>query len=385
MNVYGGAPVLIGNRVESIAPYHLSREFCIFAKDDGIIENIENDYIIIKYKNGERDSINMAPQIKKNSASGFFVQNEFICDKKVGDKIKKDEVLAYNKGSFSKSIFDNTVSMNQGVLTKVAVVPNWDIYEDSAPITEKLSLQLATDMINEKEVALGKDAYVQKIINIGDKINVGESLIVFDSFPDDPDAAKFLADLREDLKEEIIESSITSVKSKYTGIIADIKIYTTVDVEDLSQTLQEIVKLHHSKLQKREDTLDKYKNESDYSYYKCGQLISESAEKLTPDYQGKIKGNVVGEGVLIVFYIKYTDIMATGDKSVTQAALKSIKSHVIDKGYEPYSEFQPDEEISTIISPLSISARKTPSIFYNMFGNKLLIYLKRQLKEKYYK
>jgi hypothetical protein len=275
--------------------------------------------------------------------------------------------------------------MTQGVLTKIAVIPNWDIYEDSAPITEKLSHQMAVDMIGEKEIGLDKGTFVQKIVNVGDKINVGDSLMIFDSFPDDPDAAKFLADLREDLKEEIIESSITSIKSKYSGIVADIKIYTTVDVEDLSESLQKIVNLHHDKLRKREGTLDKYMNDSDYSYYKCGQLISESAIKLTPDYQGKIKGSTVGEGVLIIFYIKYTDIMSTGDKGVSQAALKSIKSHVIDKGYEPYSEFQPDEEISTIVSPLSISARKTPSIFYNMFGNKLLINLKRQLKEKYVK
>jgi hypothetical protein len=73
MNVKDATPVLIGSRMESMIPYHLSREFCVVAKEDGIIENIENNFVIIKYKNGEYDSVDISTQIKKNSSSGFYV------------------------------------------------------------------------------------------------------------------------------------------------------------------------------------------------------------------------------------------------------------------------------------------------------------------------
>ena len=73
--------------------------------------------------------------------------------------------------------------------------------------------------------------------------------------------------------------------------------------------------------------------------------------------------------------------MSRGDKLTAEFALKSINSHVIDEGLEPYSEFRPDEEIDMIIAPLSISARKTPSIFLAMFANKILIESKRHLKD----
>ena len=90
---------------------------------------------------------------------------------------------------------------------------------------------------------------------------------------------------------------------------------------------------------------------------------------------------MLDEGVLITFYVSFKDILSRGDKLSSEFALKSITSHVIDKGLEPYSELHPDETIDLITAPLSISARKTPSIFIAMFGNKLMIEAKRHLKD----
>ena len=81
--------------------------------------------------------------------------------------------------------------------------------------------------------------------------------------------------------------------------------------------------------------------------------------------------------------IKYKDVAAKGDKVCANFALKGVTSHVIEEGYEPYSEYRPGEEISTLVAPLSVAARKVPSIFLAMFGNKLLLEAKRQLKEMY--
>jgi len=362
----------------------MSREFTIVAKEDGTIIDEQDGILIIQYKSGAYDSIDTNKMVRKNASSGFFIETELKTDKKVGDRVKQNEVIAWNDKNFTKNK-DKSVSMNLGTLAKVAVLPNWDIYEDSAPCTEKLANELATVMIMHKTVGLDKDTFVQKIVKVGDKVKVGDALIVFDEFPDDPDAAAFLDALKDELKEDIIESTINTVKSKYTGVVTDITIHSTVELDELSPSLKNIVSSYYNKLKKKDKFLEKYKNEGDTKFYKCNQLLTEAASKIEADYQGKIKGETVNEGILITFYIKFTDIVSTGDKIVQRAALKSIISHVIEKGYEPFTENNPEEEISTIISPLSISARKTPSIFYDMFTNKLLINLKKQLKEDYYK
>ena len=64
-------------------------------------------------------------------------------------------------------------------------------------------------------------------------------------------------------------------------------------------------------------------------------------------------------------------------------ALKGTIGDVIPEGYEPYTVNKPDEEISLALAPLSINARKTPSILITMFGYKAIIGLKERLKEIY--
>ena len=99
----------------------------------------------------------------------------------------------------------------------------------------------------------------------------------------------------------------------------------------------------------------------------------------------KVKGENVGDGILIEIYIKHKDIIKKGDKISNYAALKGVISHVIEEGQEPWSEFRPDEEVSAFVSPMSILARKTPSVYTALFGNKILIELKRKVIADYFK
>ena len=63
--------------------------------------------------------------------------------------------------------------------------------------------------------------------------------------------------------------------------------------------------------------------------------------------------------------------------------MKNTIGEIIPKGYEPYSEFRPDEEVSTIIASNSILKRMTPSVILTSLGNKNIIELKNRLREIY--
>jgi hypothetical protein len=382
-------PAMITNGVEKIIPYHMSNEFTIVAKDDGkVIEN-NHGIVVIEYKDGSHQAINLNLDIKKNSSSGFFVPSKMVCEKcNVGDKIKKGEVIAYNPNAFKKDKHDRSASMKLGALVKAAIVPDWTIYEDSAPITESASTKLITSMAAEETKAVKKSAFVDYIVQVGQEIKTGDPLLRFDNSYDDPEITQFLQNLQEaskDLKEQVVENNITTIYASHSGVIADIKIYTTVPLDDLSPTLKKIVSDYWKELKKKNDILKKYQNATDSKYYKCGNIISEETEPIKPDFQGKIKGVKVGEGVLFDIFISYEDRMAKGDKLSAEFALKSVNSYVIPKGLEPYSEYRPDEEIQFITSPLAVSARKVPSVFFALFGNKILIEAKRHAKEMYEK
>lgn len=378
-------PVLIGNGVEKTLPYHLSSEFTICAEDDGEVIDQEDGYTVVRYNNGKYRTIDTTLQIKKNAASGFYIENQLMTNLKPGDKFKKNTILAWDDKAFKKDGNSPDVSMRLGPLVKIAIIPEWDIYEDSAPITHAAADKMTTTMVMPVVATLDKNAYVSKIAKVGDKVNAGETLILFDNYHEDEFVMNMIQSFRDsnqvDEVEDIIESHSTKKTSHYTGVISSIDVISTVPVDELSESLQQIVKENWKKLKKRDKILNKYQNDNDLKYYKSGNVITSTPSPVKPDYQGKIKNHVVNEGIMITFYISFKDIMKRGDKLSSEFALKSITSHVIDEGLEPYSEFRPDENIDLITAPLSISARKTPSIFIAMFGNKIMIEAKRHLKD----
>lgn len=378
-------PVMIGNGIEKVIPYRMSSTFTIVAEDDGVVIDAQGDDLIIKYNNGKYRNINTGLQNKKNAAAGFLIPTKLTCHKKVGDKVKKGEVVAWNELAFTKNSDDLGASMNLGARLKVAVIPEWDIYEDSGPASNRASEKLSVNMSEEVRCTLNKSTYVYDMVKVGDKVSTGDALIRFDQTHDDPSTQAYFDQLRKTLSEEelasFVDSNVTTKKSEYTGTITDIKITCTVELEELSPSLRKIVSEYYKKLEKRNKFLAKYSNDGDNNYYRAGDIIYETAEKVNPDLQGKIKGSYVGEGVLIEFFVTYKDKLAKGDKFTSEFALKGINSHVIEPGYEPYSETAPDEPIDLIIAPLSLSARKVTAIFKAMFGNKVLIRAKDDLQK----
>lgn len=377
------SPVLVGNRIEDMMPYYLSREFSAVAKDNGKVIAIENNIVVIQYKDGTYDSFSLDPKEQKNSAGGFYIETKFETNLKVGDSVKKDQIVAYNPKAFTKKKHDITASMNIGVLAKVAVLPNFDEYEDSAPVTAKLAERLATTIVTEQKFVVKQNALIKMMCKIGDHVEVGDSLIEYDDTGDDANFADMLGSLLDTFGEELLKEAIITEKAEYSGEIADIKFYSPVSGEELSPSLRPYVEAYWNSIKKKNETLEKYKNKDDSNYYKCGQLISEVPGPIEAKFN-KILGIDVTGKVLVRVFIKHKDLVKKGDKITNYTALKGICSVVIDKGYEPFSEYHKDEEISALITPSAILARKVPSVFISMWSNKVLIELKRKCSEIYF-
>lgn len=237
-------------------------------------------------------------------------------------------------------------------------------------------------MVFCRPVVIGKNSNIYDIRKIGDHVSIGDPLISFDTSFDDTDLNKLLAHLSDENKEVLEEGSTNSIKSKYAGKIVDIKIYSTVDLPELSESLQKIVKKYYKDINDKKNFVSKYDTENG-SIVKCGLLLNETTGKVEPNIYGVIKGQKVQDSVLIEFYIEHGDIMGVGDKLAYFTALKSIVGEVIPEGYEPYSEFRPEEEVSSIIGPSAVLKRQVPSITLTLLCNKVIVELKRRLEEIY--
>ena len=352
MRIEAGCPNLISNGADQALPYLISNQFAFKAKDDGKIIEKTDDYMIIEYKSGSHDFVDLRDNIKKNSNGGFY--NTIKLDTKlvVGNRVKAGQIVAYDKLSFSDCIGDSgNIAYNIGRLTKVAIMNTDEGFEDSSIITEALSEDLAVKVDLQKDVNLPKATNVLSMMKKGDKVQEGDALIVFQNAFDEDDLNILIKNLTdEEGIEAVSDLGKIKLKSKVTGIIKDIKVYRTVDKEELSDSLKKIVN------QSEKQTIEFQKLQKKYNLDYIHGL--DPAEKLAPT--GKLKD--VREGVKIEFYLEYNDKMSIGDKLIYNNAVKGVDKDIIPKGQEPYALSRPEEPIDSLVALGGTSARMVTSI-----------------------
>lgn len=368
--------LLIGNGAEKTLPHILGDDFVFRAKQDGVVEAFDekSQIMIVKYKDGSHDAVDLSPSIGKNSGGGFYISNTKVSSMGEYEKFKGGQILARNENYF-KGKGDN-IQYATGDLIKLAIHSGYYTHEDASIVTEKLCGELTTYVTMKKERVIGKNTNIDFIVKKGDKIRTGDPLMIFEQSYSEADANQMLQKIAVEYREKITTLAKNSITSKYTGVIEDVKIYYACDESELSPSLKKIIRAYKSSIKMKENILKKYFEDSGID------IILPPTEKVkTKD--GKIKGVSIGDGVLIEFYIKYEDELGVGDKVSVYTALKSVIAERIPQELAPYSETRKDEPIDMIMGHVSVTARKTASIYLAMFGNKVLIELKRKVRDLY--
>ena len=371
-------PLLITNGADEAMPYYSSSDYAFKAKEDGeVVEVVPDDHMIIKYKkpilNGHdkeyiTECVDLRENVKKNSAGGFYLILKLDTDLKVGSKFKKNDIIAYDKMSYSnKNGETDHLAYNPGVLVKVAIMNTEDGFEDSTSVSNWMSEAMATDVVVQKEVDLSKNTNVYKMLAKGDAVQEGDPLIIFQNSFDEEDANALLKTITD--TEFVSDLGRIRLKSKYTGEIQDVKIYRTCEIDEMSDSLKKIVTKYEKDIKARK------------KMYIDNNMPD--VNLLDPDYKlsptGIMKNN--RDGVKIVFSIKYNDKLSIGDKVVAQSANKGVVKDIFPKDLEPFSEFRPEESIHALFAARSFNARMVTSVWSSGAINKCMIELDRAVKD----
>lgn len=362
-------PSLITSGADEALPYLVSNTFAHKAKSKGEVIEMTDDYMIISYDNDETEYIDLTEKIEKNSSSGFFVTLKLDTDLKVGSKVKENQVIAYDKSSFSDEIgAEKNIAYNIGKIKKCAILNTDEGYEDSAIISQDLANDLTHSVVLKVEKVFSKNTNIYNLAKIGQKIEKGDPLLTIQHAFDEEDSNALLAKLADAEEDDITNFGRQVIKSKVTGVVQDIIMYRTVEKDEMSETLRKTFNEYEKNISERRKVMKKYGIDS---------------SSLPADYKldatGKLKGAV--DGVLIEFYLKYEDKMSVGDKLIYYSALKGVVKNVFSEGNEPRSSFRPEEKVHSLLSVGSVNGRMVTSILINGAINKYLIELSRKCKD----
>lgn len=362
-------PSLITSGADEALPYLVSNTFVHKAKGKGEVIEKTDDYMIISYDDNTTEYVNLYENVEKNSSSGFFVTLKLDTDLKVGSKVKENQIIAYDKSSFSDKIgAENNIAYNIGKLKKCAILNTDEGYEDSAIISQDLADDLTHSVVLKVEKVFSKNTNIYNLVKVGQEIEEGDNLLIIQNTFEDDDMNILLKKLAIDSEEDITDLGRIPIKSKVTGIVQDIVMYRTVELDELSESLRKAFIAYEKNIEERKKVMKKYGIDSS---------SLPANYKLAPT--GKLKN--AEDGVLIEFYLKYEDKMSVGDKLIYYSALKGVVKDVFEEGMEPTSEFRPDEKIHSLLSVGSVNGRMVTSILINGAINKYLIELSRKCKE----
>ena len=370
-------PLLVTNGADQALPYLTSDTFAHKTKWDAVVEEVNDDYMIIanKSNHNEKEFIDLREKVEKNSDGGFFITIKLDLAKnyKKGQTIKPGEIIAYDKDSYSDKVGVGNLAYNIGTLTKVAIMHTDKGFEDSAIISQDLSEKMASEIVLQVDVLMdAKDIDIQ-CVEIGKPLHEGEVIMSYRAALEDQDATDIINKMvsknaGNESKELMDEIGKIKVKSKVTGKLQDIRIYSTIPTSEMSKSLAAFVNKYNAPIDKMKSKLSKLG--IDASQYGTSGVLPAV---------GKLKH---AEGkVLVEFYIKYYDKMSVGDKLVYFSALKGVVKEIFPEGKEPYSEYRPEEKVHSFLPVGSVNARMVTSVLTLGAINKVLIELDRHVKD----
>ena len=367
---------LIGCHAERAIKYSIGDEFVFKAKQDGKIIEIDtkNHLIFIEYADGSKAAIDTSAK-NGRVADGYYITVHLELDPrfKVGSKFKKDDIIANDKSYFSGNGNDAVLSM--GTLTNV-VVGSYDVsYEDSSIISYELMGDLGTYVTFDKKAAISYSANISDVKKMGDNIRAGESLINYEEVlgTDDDSVSRLLTKIGDRFQEAINEYASSSIPSKYSGEIVDMRIYFNRDIEEFSPSLQKLIKSYQTVNQAKAKKLNNTRR--DHIVY------IPTIEKVNTD---RIAGQEF-DGILIHYYIRSLNPFIPGNKLAVGVALKSIIGAIWNPGENPITSLEnPNKashsEVGLFISPFSTASRMVPDVYLQGYTNKALIGLKNNIK-----
>jgi len=256
-----------------------------------------------------------------------------------------------------------------GTLAKVAIM-NTDLgYEDSCVVDNSISEALESKVDVQKDVSLDKNSNVYNMVSVGDHVQEGDPLLIFQDAFDEKEANELLKNITDDNADGLSDLGRKPVRAKMTGQITDIRIYRTCDDEELSPTLLKIVKEYDARINKLKKVMKKNGVDKEYTLEATNKLPAE----------GKLKHL---DGVRIEFYIEVNDKFGIGDKLVFSQALKGVNSYIVPKGEEAFTDYRKDEYVNAFLTISGVMGRMVPSALLQGLLNKLILETSRQCQEE---
>ena len=353
---YQPSPLRTG--YERIVPQRSGALFAQTAKEEGVVEKVTSEVLVIQYASGKKAHIELGRQFGKSANLVF--PHTLLSDLKKGARVKPGDTLAYNPAFFQPDPLNPKQTLwKQGVISKVALMESTDTFEDSSAISEHTAEKLKARLTKVRHLFFNFDQTVRGFVTEGQEVTPETILCTIE---EDITTKNDLFD--ESTLDTLKLLSGNTPRANYEGVVERIEVLYYGDKEDMSESLRALAEASDQRLLKKQKTLGK------------PPLTGRLEDTLRIDRQ------IVELDTLVVkLYISESVGYSTGDKAVFANQMKTVTTRIMSG----VNETESGQTLDAIFGYTSLNARIILSPELMGTTNTLLRVLSKRVAETYFK
>jgi hypothetical protein len=301
-------PLCTGDEIT--VAHRVGKLFASVAEDNGKVIHIDEKHIVIQYNNGEQLIRKLGREF--GVMAGMSTAHELVTDLKIGDAVKLGDVVVWNKMFFNRDRFNpKQTTFKYATLARVALVEKDVTFEDASLISDSLAKRLEADLPQVKVLRIRFDQDIRNLVKLGDTLNVDSIICTIEN----PFGSGASSIYNEESRKTLSEIETLTPKAGYEGRVEQIKVLYNGEIEDMSESLQRLVKASDKALSKT------YELEGN----------NKVSGKVMPGYRVNNQAIATDEAIVFI-HITNRVGMSGGDKLAFANQMKSIVSYHVTTG-----------------------------------------------------
>lgn len=342
---------------EHVIAHRVDDMFASAAIADGKVVGLSNSVLTVEYDNGEKQSVIVGRRFGK--AAGKNIPQMLVTDFKLGDTVKKGDIIAYNSNYFSPDLLvPKQVVWKAGVMAMVAFMEHADTLEDSSVISEKLAEELETSITTIRDITVKFSDTIHSLVQVGDEVEDDTILCTIE------DAVTAEGNLFSEKSLDMLQLlAANTPRAKQRGVVEKIEVLYHGDLEDMSESLSLVA------------------GQSDRARKRQCREMGEPPITGSVDATARIQSQpLVADHAIIRVYITGPVAAGVGDKVVFASQLKSVVGRLM----AGRNETKDGQEIDAIFSYQSVANRIVRSPEIMGMANLLLLKLSGRMADAYF-
>ena len=235
--IKGAMPPVVRTGFESVMAHQVDDKFAYVSKGPGVIKEKTNKYVVISYDNPDLKDDMLELGITIATSKGAHFRHDVVCDREVGYRFEKGEVLVFNQAFFIRDILSpKQVILCDKTYARTMLVESNDTFEDSSAISGDLSKQLTSSAVKERTIVVKNTDTLLNLVNLFDEVDIDTPLVYIEDMAF-KDTGYFNSSSIDILK----RLSQISPKARYKGRVIKMECFYFCDEEELSPSIQDVV------------------------------------------------------------------------------------------------------------------------------------------------